>query len=164
MPRPATARAVTQPGEAAVANASDGQSGKFLNLFVASLVYRVWLLDVSMPEPLLDRSGVVAVVSELVPAGAPEHVRVDREREQGRLADPCQLLAEAGGGHRRCGQASARRARGGVGRYAGVYQRQPISSPVCSRPDQPSGPVQAVRCAVVVQRSQPAALISLVPC
>src|SRR5215213_6066649 len=30
MPRPATARPVTQLGEAAVANASDGQSGKFL--------------------------------------------------------------------------------------------------------------------------------------
>src|SRR5215208_3674562 len=31
--------------------------------------------------------------------------------------------------HRRCGQASARRARGGVGCYAGVYQRQPIGGP-----------------------------------
>ena len=39
MPQPATARPVTQLGEAAVANASDGQSGKELREKFCSRVY-----------------------------------------------------------------------------------------------------------------------------
>jgi hypothetical protein len=43
-------------------------------------------------QPLLDRSGVVAVVGELEAAGVPEHVRVDGEGEAGLLADGGTLL------------------------------------------------------------------------
>ena len=45
-----------------------------------------------MSQPLLDRSGVVAVVGELVAAAVPEHARVDGEGEAGLLADGGTLL------------------------------------------------------------------------
>src|SRR3712207_4029765 len=54
------------------------------------------VLDVAVPEPLLDRAGVVAVVGELEAAAVPEHVRVDGEGEAGPLADTTHELLEAG--------------------------------------------------------------------
>src|SRR3712207_1596516 len=50
----------------------------------------------AVTEPLLDRAGVVAVVGELVAAAVPEHVRVDGEGEAGPLADTTHELLEAG--------------------------------------------------------------------
>lgn len=58
------------------------------------------VLNVAVPKPLLDRARVVSVMGELEAAGVAEHVRVDGEGELGRLADPGELLAEAGRGHR----------------------------------------------------------------
>ena len=37
------------------------------------------VLDVLMTEVVLQRTSIVAIVGELVPAGMPEHVRVDAE-------------------------------------------------------------------------------------
>src|SRR5690349_11215365 len=59
------------------------------------------VLDVAMAEPLLNGSRVVPIVGELKAAGVAQHVRMDREGELGRRADASELLAEAGGGHRR---------------------------------------------------------------
>jgi hypothetical protein len=58
------------------------------------------VLDVAVPEPLLDRAGVVAIMGELEPTGVPEHVRVDGEGELGLLADAAHELLEAGHGQR----------------------------------------------------------------
>src|SRR3954465_7596332 len=59
------------------------------------------VLDVAMAQPLLNGSCVVPIVGQLKAASVAQHVRMDREGELGRHADPCQLLAEAGRGHRR---------------------------------------------------------------
>ena len=40
-----------------------------------------------MPEPVLDRPGVDAVIGELVAAGMPQHVEMHRKRNAGPLAD-----------------------------------------------------------------------------
>jgi hypothetical protein len=58
------------------------------------------VLDVAMAKPLLDRSSVVPVVRELKAARMAKHVRVNREGELGRHADPSELLAKAGRSHR----------------------------------------------------------------
>ena len=59
------------------------------------------VLDVAMPEPFLDRAGVVLAVGEREAAGMSQHVGVDGEGELGRHPDHRQLLSEPGGGHRR---------------------------------------------------------------
>src|SRR4051812_19385258 len=46
------------------------------------------VLDVAMAEPLLNGSRVVSIVSQLKTTGVAQHVRVDREGELGRHADP----------------------------------------------------------------------------
>src|SRR3954468_17849468 len=53
-----------------------------------------------MAEPFLNGAGVAPIVGELKAAGVAQHVRVDREGELSRLADPRELLAESGSGHR----------------------------------------------------------------
>src|SRR5262245_49491307 len=45
------------------------------------------MLDVLVPEVVLQSPCVVSVVGELEPTGVAKHVRVDRERHLGRLAD-----------------------------------------------------------------------------
>src|SRR5215472_12112878 len=59
------------------------------------------MLDVSVPEVVLQGAGVLPIVRELEAAGVPEHVRVHREAKRARLADPRERLAEACRGHRR---------------------------------------------------------------
>lgn len=46
------------------------------------------MADVLVPEVVLDRSGVVAIIGELVAAGVSEHVRMDRESQLSFLARP----------------------------------------------------------------------------
>src|ERR1700757_785540 len=58
------------------------------------------VLDVTVPEIVLDGSGVLAVVSELEAGGMPQHVRVDRHAELGLFAGASDELAEIGRGHR----------------------------------------------------------------
>jgi len=59
------------------------------------------MLDVLMPEIVLDGAGVLAVVGELEAGRMPEHVRVDWHAQLGRLAGAGDQLAEVCGGHRR---------------------------------------------------------------
>jgi hypothetical protein len=40
-----------------------------------------------MPEPILNGPRINAVIGELVAAGMPQHVEVDRERQASTLAD-----------------------------------------------------------------------------
>jgi len=40
-----------------------------------------------VPEPVLNRSGINAVVGELISAGMPQHVKMHRQRETSALAD-----------------------------------------------------------------------------
>ena len=59
-----------------------GQSlQKFLNLPGRHLRIADGVRDVPVPEVVLDRPGVVAVVGELVAGRVPKHVRIDREGE-----------------------------------------------------------------------------------
>ena len=58
------------------------------------------VLDIPVPEPVLQGTGVDAIVGELVAARMPQHVRVDRKRHPGRLPYPRQQLPEARRGHR----------------------------------------------------------------
>src|SRR6516165_9182074 len=43
--------------------------------------------DRDVPEPVLDRAGVDAVIGELVAAGMPQHVEMHRKRNTRSLAD-----------------------------------------------------------------------------
>ena len=53
-----------------------------------------------MPEPVLERARVDAIVGELVAAAVAKHVRVHREGELGLGADPREQLAESCARHR----------------------------------------------------------------
>ena len=53
------------------------------------------VLDVLVPEVVLQRTCVVAVVGELEPTGMAQHVWVDRERHLGSLADALDETVEA---------------------------------------------------------------------
>ena len=55
------------------------------------------MLDVLVPEVVLQRPGVVAVVGELEPTGMAKHVRVDREWHLGGLADALDEAVETDG-------------------------------------------------------------------
>ena len=59
------------------------------------------VLDVAVPEPLLDGTRVVSAVGEREAAGVAQHVRVDREGELGRRADHREQFSEPGRTHRR---------------------------------------------------------------
>ena len=48
-----------------------------------------------MPEVMLERASVMAVVGQLVAAGVAQHVRVDFERHSGGLAEPFHEPMEA---------------------------------------------------------------------
>src|SRR3954463_5149765 len=51
------------------------------------------VLDVAMAQPFLNGSCVVPLVGQLKAASVAQHVRMDREGDLGRHADPCQLLS-----------------------------------------------------------------------
>ena len=52
------------------------------------------VLDVLVPEVVLQGARVVAIVGELEPAGMAKHVRVDREWHLGGLAEPLDEAVE----------------------------------------------------------------------
>jgi hypothetical protein len=56
--------------------------------------------DALMAEIMLKRPGIMPIVGELVPAGVPEHVRVNREWHLGSLTEPLDEPVEADGAHR----------------------------------------------------------------
>src|SRR5262249_51090807 len=58
------------------------------------------VLDVLMPEVVLQGARVVAIVGELEPAGMAEHVRVDGEWHLGGLPDTLDEAMEADGADR----------------------------------------------------------------
>src|SRR5262245_60489826 len=53
------------------------------------------VLDVLVPEVVLQSPCVVAIIGELEPTGMAKHVRVDRERHLGNLADALDEAVEA---------------------------------------------------------------------
>ena len=55
------------------------------------------VLDVLVPEVVLQGARVVAIVSELEPAGMAEHVRVDREWHLGSLTEALDKPVETDG-------------------------------------------------------------------
>ena len=55
------------------------------------------VLDVLVPEVVLQGPGVMAIVRELEPAGMAKHVRVDREWHLGGLAEALDEAVEADG-------------------------------------------------------------------
>jgi hypothetical protein len=55
------------------------------------------VLDVLVPEVMLQGPRVVAIVGELEPAGMAQHVRVDREWHLGGLADALDEAVETDG-------------------------------------------------------------------
>jgi len=59
------------------------------------------VLDVPVPQVMLDGPGVLAVVSQLEAGRVSQHVRVDRHAQPGRFAGAGDQLAEGGLGHRR---------------------------------------------------------------
>src|SRR5215212_2458607 len=59
------------------------------------------VLNVLVPEIMLQGPRVLTVVGQLVAACMPQHVRVHRERKRPRLARAGEHLAKAGGRHRR---------------------------------------------------------------
>jgi hypothetical protein len=54
-----------------------------------------------MPEPVLDRPGVNAVIGQLVAATMPQHVEVDRQREVGAPTDDLHQPVDGIGRERR---------------------------------------------------------------
>src|SRR5215472_11182715 len=57
------------------------------------------VLDVLVPEVVLQRPRVVAIVGELEPTGMAQHVWVDRERHLGSLTDALDEAVETYGAH-----------------------------------------------------------------
>jgi len=54
------------------------------------------VLDIPVAQIKLDRSGVLAVVGQLVSGRVPKHVRVDRHAQLGSFPGPCDELSEGG--------------------------------------------------------------------
>jgi len=57
------------------------------------------VLDVPVPQIMLDGPGVLAVVGQLEAGGMSQHMRVDRHAQPGCLAGAGDQLAEGGRGH-----------------------------------------------------------------
>jgi len=53
------------------------------------------VLDIFVPQIVLQGAGVVAIVCKLEPAGMPEHVRMDCKRHLGALAEALNEMMEA---------------------------------------------------------------------
>ena len=58
------------------------------------------MLDVPVPQVMLDGPGILAVVGQLEAGGMSQHMRVDRHAQPGRLAGAGDQLTEGGLGHR----------------------------------------------------------------
>ena len=58
------------------------------------------MLDVLVPEVLLQDAGVVAIVGQLEPAGVAQHVRVDGKRHPGGLTEARHEVVKAERAHR----------------------------------------------------------------
>ena len=59
------------------------------------------MLDVFVPQVVLDGASVLTVVGELEPGRMPQHVRMDRHAQLGRVAGTSEQFTEGGRGHRR---------------------------------------------------------------
>jgi hypothetical protein len=55
------------------------------------------MLDILMPEIVLQGAGIVAIVGQFVPAGMPQHVRVNGEGHFGGLTETLDKPMEANG-------------------------------------------------------------------
>jgi hypothetical protein len=53
------------------------------------------VLDILVPKVMLQGAGIVAVVGQFEAAGMAQHVRMDRKRQLGGLAEPCNQMMEA---------------------------------------------------------------------
>ena len=58
------------------------------------------MLDIAVPEIMLQGAGVVAIVGELEAAGMAKHVRMHGKGHLGGLAEPCHEVMEADWAHR----------------------------------------------------------------
>jgi hypothetical protein len=58
------------------------------------------VLDILVPEVVLQSARIVAIVGELEAAGVAQHVRMDGKRHLNGLAEPCHEVMEADGRHR----------------------------------------------------------------
>jgi hypothetical protein len=56
------------------------------------------VLNVLVPQVMLDRPGIVAIIGQLEAGGMAEHVGMDREPELCLHPDPCDNLAKRGVG------------------------------------------------------------------
>ena len=56
-------------------------------------------MNVAVPEIVLQSSGIVSIVGELVPAGMAQHVRMDRERHAGGFPEALDEPMEADRAH-----------------------------------------------------------------
>src|ERR1019366_5568745 len=59
------------------------------------------VLDVFVPQVVLDGTSILAVVGELEAGRMPQRVRMDRHAQLGRVASASEQLTERSGGHRR---------------------------------------------------------------
>jgi hypothetical protein len=58
------------------------------------------VLDILVPEIVLQGAGIVAIVGELEAASVPQHVWMDGKRHLCGLAEPCNEVMEAKCAHR----------------------------------------------------------------
>src|SRR5262245_23194512 len=84
--------------------AGDGRQSTLISPEVAEPVGRKLgvsdgVLDVLVAEIVLQGSGVVSVVGKFVAARMPQHVRMQRERHPGGLAEPLDEMVKADGAH-----------------------------------------------------------------
>ena len=56
-------------------------------------------MNVAVPEIVLQSSGIVSIVGELVPAGMAQHVRMDRKRHPGGFPEALDEPMEADRAH-----------------------------------------------------------------
>jgi hypothetical protein len=59
------------------------------------------MLDILVPEIMLQRPRVLAIIGEFEPAGMPQHMRMNWERYLGGLAEPAYHTPEPDGAHGR---------------------------------------------------------------
>jgi hypothetical protein len=58
------------------------------------------MLDIFVPEVMLERPGVLTIVGELEAAGVTKHVRMNLERHPGGRAEPAHHSPKSDGAHR----------------------------------------------------------------
>jgi len=106
------------------------------------------VLDVFVPQIVLDGAGVLTVVGELEPGRMSQHVRMDRHAQLGRIAGASEQLAEGGRGHRRAALGDKN-----VG-AARIFTQYLAQAPEF-RPAQRMGAGQPVLAAAYVQQALP---------